>query len=70
MPPYLKMSTGTLLIFMIALHMVMAQKQKIILDTDIGSDIDDAFAVALILASPEFEVLTKTSLPMQKLGCR
>ena len=32
-------------------------KQKIILDTDLGSDIDDAFALALILASPEFEIL-------------
>ena len=33
------------------------QKQKIILDTDLGGDIDDAFALALILCSPEFEVL-------------
>jgi inosine-uridine nucleoside N-ribohydrolase len=33
------------------------QKQKIIFDCDLGGDIDDAFAVALILASPEFEVL-------------
>ena len=32
-------------------------KQKIILDCDLGDDIDDAFAVALVLASPEFEVL-------------
>ncbi|MBC8184503.1 nucleoside hydrolase [candidate division KSB1 bacterium] len=34
-----------------------AQKQKIIFDCDLGSDIDDAFALALILCSPEFEVL-------------
>jgi len=33
------------------------EKQKIILDCDLGGDIDDAFAVALVLASPEFEVL-------------
>ena len=33
------------------------QKQKIIFDCDLGSDIDDAFALGLILASPEFEVL-------------
>jgi purine nucleosidase len=33
------------------------KKQKIILDCDFGGDIDDAFAVALILSSPEFEVL-------------
>ena len=38
-----------------------AQKQKIILDTDIGSDIDDAFALALVLASEEFEVLGITT---------
>ena len=38
-----------------------AQKQKIILDTDIGSDIDDAFALALVLASDEFEVIGITT---------
>lgn len=32
-------------------------KQKIIFDCDFGGDIDDAFALALILTSPEFEVL-------------
>lgn len=32
-------------------------KQKIIFDCDLGSDIDDAFALALILSSPEFECL-------------
>ncbi|MFH1965723.1 MAG: nucleoside hydrolase [Acidobacteriota bacterium] len=31
--------------------------QKIILDCDLGDDIDDAFAVGLILSSPEFEIL-------------
>jgi len=31
--------------------------EKIIIDTDIGDDIDDAFAVALALSSPEFQVL-------------
>lgn len=30
---------------------------KVIVDFDIGDDIDDAFALAMILASPEFEVL-------------
>lgn len=33
------------------------EKQKIILDCDLGGDIDDAFAVALALTSPEFEIL-------------
>ena len=31
--------------------------EKIIIDTDIGDDIDDAFAVGLALRSPEFEIL-------------
>jgi inosine-uridine nucleoside N-ribohydrolase len=34
-----------------------AEKQKIIFDCDLAGDVDDAFAVALVLASPEFEVL-------------
>jgi purine nucleosidase len=35
--------------------------EKIIIDTDIGSDIDDAFAVGLALHSPEFKILGLTS---------
>ena len=47
-----------LLIFLSVIQSVAGQnKQKIIFDCDLGSDIDDAFALALILASPEFEVL-------------
>lgn len=34
----------------------------ILLDTDIGTDIDDAFALALILASPELELLGVTTV--------
>lgn len=34
-----------------------AQRQKVILDTDIGGDIDDAYALSLALSSPELEVL-------------
>jgi inosine-uridine nucleoside N-ribohydrolase len=37
-------------------------KIPIILDTDIGSDIDDAFALALIMNSPEFELLGVTTV--------
>jgi purine nucleosidase len=36
-------------------------KTKIILDTDIGDDIDDAFALALALRSPEIEILGITT---------
>jgi len=35
--------------------------QKVILDTDIGDDIDDAFALALLLRSPEVKVLAVTT---------
>ena len=35
--------------------------EKIIIDTDIGTDIDDAFAVALALRSPEFKILGLTT---------
>src|SRR5579864_235953 len=34
---------------------------KIIIDTDIGDDIDDAFAVALALRSPELQILGITT---------
>ena len=36
--------------------------QKVILDTDIGDDIDDALALGLILASPELELLGVTTV--------
>ena len=38
-----------------------AAPQRVIVDTDIGDDIDDAFALALVLASPEFEVVGITT---------
>ncbi len=34
-----------------------APREKVVVDFDIGDDIDDAFALAFVLASPEFEVL-------------
>jgi inosine-uridine nucleoside N-ribohydrolase len=37
-------------------------KIPVILDTDIGTDIDDAFALALIIKSPEFELLGVTTV--------
>src|SRR5215472_12893885 len=37
------------------------QTEKVIIDTDIGDDIDDAFAVALALKSPELEILGITT---------
>ncbi len=38
-----------------------AAKIKIIIDTDIGDDVDDAFAVGLALSSPELEILGVTT---------
>jgi inosine-uridine nucleoside N-ribohydrolase len=38
-----------------------APKIKIIIDTDIGDDVDDAFAVGLALSSPELEILGITT---------
>lgn len=34
-----------------------AQKQKVIFDCDLGDDIDDAYALALLIASPELDIL-------------
>ncbi len=34
-----------------------AQKQKVIFDCDLGDDIDDAYALALLLSSDEFDIL-------------
>src|ERR1700744_5659262 len=39
------------------LALAQPAREKIIIDTDIGDDIDDAFALGLALSSPEFEVL-------------
>jgi purine nucleosidase len=36
-------------------------REKVIIDTDIGDDIDDAFALALAISSPEFEILGVTT---------
>jgi inosine-uridine nucleoside N-ribohydrolase len=38
------------------------EKMKLIVDTDIGDDIDDAFALALIIKSPEFDLLGVTTV--------
>lgn len=38
-----------------------AEPQKVIIDTDIGDDVDDAFALALAVKSPELEILGVTT---------
>jgi inosine-uridine nucleoside N-ribohydrolase len=41
----------------VACFSAFAQQQKVIIDTDIGDDIDDVFAVGLALSSPELKIL-------------
>lgn len=55
---------GVLLVLMLVWQPVVraqiatpATQQKVIIDTDIGDDIDDAFALALALKSPELQIL-------------
>jgi inosine-uridine nucleoside N-ribohydrolase len=38
-----------------------AAREKVIIDTDIGDDVDDAFALALAVKSPELEILGITT---------
>ena len=52
----------TLLLFSVALTAVAQQRTPIILDTDIGGDIDDAFAVALVLDSPQLDLRAVTTV--------
>lgn len=40
---------------------VATDRTKVIIDTDIGDDIDDAYAIALALSSPELDILGVTT---------
>ena len=64
------LSTTILLLGVLALSVALTPRlraqpsqspQQIIIDTDIGDDIDDAFAIALALQSPELHVLGVTT---------
>src|SRR5581483_1619919 len=50
-----------LLLACVGLASAQTARQKVIIDTDIGDDIDDAFALALAISSPEFEILGVTA---------
>jgi purine nucleosidase len=52
-----RLSFFALLILLLSTAASAADRTKIILDTDIGDDIDDAYALALALSSPELEIL-------------
>jgi inosine-uridine nucleoside N-ribohydrolase len=43
-------------------HAALPQKVPVLLDTDLGSDVDEAFALALILGSPELELRGVTTV--------
>ena len=56
----------TLAMALVPIHRAFAQSaaaapEKVILDTDIGDDIDDAFALALLLSSPNVQLLGVTT---------
>lgn len=66
MRPSVRRFLASVMMFVFAaLLTVQAQsassRQKVIIDTDIGDDIDDAFALALALSSPELEILGVTA---------
>ena len=46
-----------ILIFLMSSMNLFGQKQKVIFDCDLGDDIDDAYALALLIASPELDIL-------------
>jgi len=50
------------LVFAMTSFAAAPPKTPVILDTDIGTDIDDAFALALIINSPELELLGVTTV--------
>jgi len=47
--------------FLASAALGQAAREKVIIDTDIGDDIDDAFALALAVKSPELQVLGVTT---------
>jgi inosine-uridine nucleoside N-ribohydrolase len=53
---------GVLFLPILPLRAQAPDRIPLVLDTDIGSDIDDAFAVALILASPEVDLRGVTTV--------
>jgi inosine-uridine nucleoside N-ribohydrolase len=76
-----RMRFGRLLIVLLSLLVAdvspaaAQQRMKILLDTDIGSDIDDAWALGLLIASPDVELVGVTitdgdTAARAKLACK
>src|SRR5208337_5044695 len=62
----LSVAVGCALLIISSRHLVQASEptvgpEKVIIDTDIGDDIDDAFALALALRSPELQIVGITT---------
>jgi inosine-uridine nucleoside N-ribohydrolase len=52
-----RLSSSWVLWWVLTLSSLACAQEKIIIDTDIGDDVDDAFALALAVKSPELRVL-------------
>lgn len=55
------LSLALTLCFFLSASTSAQEKQPVLIDTDLGSDVDDAFALALALASPELDVIGITT---------
>ena len=49
-------------ILTLAARPALAGPVPVVLDTDIGADVDDAFALALAIASPEIDIVGVTTV--------
>lgn len=58
---YVRLLVCFLLCFGSVYGLGQAAREKVIIDTDIGDDIDDGFALALAVKSPELEILGVTT---------
>jgi purine nucleosidase len=58
---FLIMGLGSSTVAQTSVRTSASQKTRIILDTDIGDDVDDAFALGLALQSPELEIVGVTT---------
>jgi purine nucleosidase len=61
MPRQSRVLLVVLLSSLISTVAIAADRTKVIIDTDIGDDIDDAYALGLALSSPELEIIGVTT---------
>src|SRR5215217_9149461 len=58
----LRLVAAAICAWLLTASIAVAQPVPVLFDTDIGTDIDDAYALALILRSPELELLGVTTV--------